>query len=388
MKENIEQRVIGLFVLMLGILAFVAVSAVRNIQQSIKDSDWVNHTHAVIIDVSEVLSYLHAGDSALRNYVLTGDKRDQGAYRGAYSTMVERLDDAKALTRSGAEEAGIQLQIVGLQNLISNRIDIARSIVKAREQGGLEAARRLFLTNPDLDSMVTIERAANRLVGDENKLLTARDKAEHLQAQGTKLSVYSGVAVNFMLLAFVFWLLRDDLKARRQAAKALEDANAQLEAKVQERTAELVKANQALKQENLERRWSYQALEHQMRYNQLIINSIVEMVFVVSRALNISRVNPAVVHQTSWNPQDLVAHSIERVLQLPLETEAGAPQNPLIIAMRDGREIQEQPAVLISRSGKTTPVQYSLIPLHDQDKVVGGVVTVRPRNGASPEHQQ
>ena len=86
---------------------------------------------------------------------------------------------------------------------------------------------------------------------------------------------------------------------------------------MQERTAELVKTNSALKQENLERRWSYQALDHQGRYNQLIINSIAEMVFVISRALNVSRINPAVVHQTNWQPQDLVAQSIERVLQIP-----------------------------------------------------------------------
>jgi PAS domain S-box-containing protein len=177
--------------------------------------------------------------------------------------------------------------------------------------------------------------------------------------------------------------MRDDLAARRRAAVALEEANSYLESKVQERTAELVKSNQSLKQENLERRWSYQALDHQLRYNQLIINSIEEMVIVISRALNVSRVNPAVVQTTGWEPQELISQSIERVLQVPPDP-ANADQNPLTAALRDGRQIQGRPANLISRTGRPIAVTYTLIPLHDQDKIVGGVVTVRVQSAVVP----
>jgi PAS domain-containing protein len=382
MKENIIRRVAALFTLMLVVLVYVAVSAVRNIQQSIKSEDWVNHTHAVLMDANDVLSYLHAGDAALRTFLITSDRRDQDAYRLDYGTMVEKLVDAEALTRWGDEEKPLHARILDLQVLISNRNDVARSLVRSFEQGGLPAARTLFASHPDVESIGKIERSVGNLVGYEENLLRERDKQEHLQAQATRATVYIGVAANFALLGIMLWLIMDDLAARRKAAQALEEANAQLEAKVQERTAELVKTNQSLKQENLERRWSYQALDHQLRYNQLIINSIAELVFVVSRALNISRVNPAVVHQTNWEPQELIAQSIERVLQFPPDATSGA-QNPLITAMRDGREIQERPATLLNRAGTAIPVHFSLIPLHDQDKVVGGVVTVRLQNGAA-----
>jgi CHASE3 domain sensor protein len=381
MKDNIEKRVIGLFVLVLAILAFVTLSAVHTIKQSIKSNDWVNKTHDVIIHAGDILSCLHAGDAALRTYLLTGDERDKQGYRVAYSTMVERLAEAQALARSGAEEQSLQPKLLDLQNLISNRIDVARSIVKAREQEGLDGVLKLFAAHPDLESISKIERTVKNIVDVENSLLAGRDQRQHLQAQATKMTVYTGLAVNLVLLLFVLWLLRDDLAARRQAARALEEANAQLEVKVQERTAELVKTNLSLKQENLERRWSYQALDHQLRYNQLIINSISELVFVISRALNVSRVNPAVVHQTSWEPQELIAQSIERILQLP--PDPLSTQNPLAAAMSDGRELQDHPARLLSRSGASFPVRFSLVPLHDQDKVVGGVLTVRLQEGAA-----
>jgi len=37
---------------------------------------------------------------------------------------------------------------------------------------------------------------------------------------------------------------------------------------------------------------------------------------------------------------------------------------------------------LLTKSGQTAPVRYSMVPLRDHDKVVGAVVTVRMQNGS------
>jgi CHASE3 domain sensor protein len=383
MKEKLEQRVIGFFAVMVVILAFIASSAVTTIQRTVKSSDWVNKTHDFIIQVNDVLSCLHAGDSAMRAYLLTGDARDQGAYRSAYGEMVDHLSVAKALTRHGEEKDLQNSEVLELEGLIKERIDFTGSVVQSRAQGGLDAARQLMTAHPDVEGMGKIQRLARNITEQENNLLKQRDQEARLEAQATRTKLYTGVGANFVLLVLVVWLMRDDLAARRRATRALEEANAQLEAKVQERTADLVKANQSLKQENLERRWSSQALDHQLRYSQLIINSIYELVFVVSRALNISRINPAVSHQTNWEPQELVAQSLDRVLSLGAEPSAGASQqNPIVFAMHEGREIQDQDAVLLTKSGRTAPVRYSMVPLRDHDKVVGAVITVRLQNGS------
>jgi CHASE3 domain sensor protein len=383
MKEKIEQRVFGLFLLMVAILVYIALSTVRNMREAVNGSDWVNKTQEVINQANAVLSSLHAGDAAVRTYLLTGDPRDQGAYRSAYADMLKHLAEAKALARHGEEKDLQNRQIDELENLISNRIDFTRSIVQAREQGGLDAVRQVMTGHPEAGSMARIQRVVLNIDNQEISLLGKRDQESHLDAQATRETVYTGVAANFVLLFVASWLIRDDLAARRRAAVALEEANAQLEAKVQERTSELVKANTTLKQENLERKWSNQAIEHQLRYNQLVINSIGELVFVISKALNISRINPAVSQNTHWEPQDIVAQSLDRVLQLKTEPAAGSPpQNPITFAMGQGREIQDHAALLLTKSGQTAPVRYSMFPLLDQDKVVGAVVTVRMQNGS------
>jgi PAS domain S-box-containing protein len=374
MKDNIETRVIGLFLLMVGILIYVAISSVNNIKRSIATSDWVNHTHDVILQADAVMSSLHAGDSALRTYLMTGDRRDQGAYRSAYSEMLEHLAEAKALTRSGNETV-LTGQFDQMDKLIKDRIDFTRAIVVAREQKGLAGATAEMAAHSDIEEMGKLQRLAAGLINQEKGFLRERDQEAREQAQATKSIVHLGLIVNFLLLVFISWLLRDDLAARRKAALALEEANAQLEIKVQQRTAELVASNTNLKKENLEKKWSNQALDHQLRYSQLIINSIDELIFVVSKALNISRINPAVLRTSGWEPTEIIAHPLDRIIQfLPGEGDAATTMTQ---SLREGREIQNRAANLVCKGGRNLAIRFSLIPLHDQDKVVGGVITVR-----------
>jgi CHASE3 domain sensor protein len=376
MKENIEKRVLGLFFLMLLIICGVAWAAVKNIKASINKTDWVNHTHQVILDANAIAGDVHKGDACMSAYLLTGDKRDQENYRIAYRAIEPTLEQ---VLRETSQEA-YHKDFTTLTNLIGQHINFTRTLVQAREAGGVEAARQVAQSHPDGESTTEIDRLIRRINDNQESLLRERDQQAVLQAHNTKIVVLTGIVVNFILLAFCFGLIRDDLKSRRIAATALEDANAQLEAKVKERTAELIKSNQALKKENLERRWSYQALDHQFRYNQLIVNSISELVFVISKGHNISRINPAVTHFTQWQPQELIAQSLDRVLQLPQD----GPADPIGSALNEGRELQERPAVVLFKNGASAPVRFNLVPLRDDNKVVGGVLTVRPWHGDPP----
>jgi CHASE3 domain sensor protein len=383
MNERIEQRVILLLGLMVAIIVFVASSSVHNLQETARSEAWVNKSQDVINQANAVVSSLHAGDSAVRNYLLTGNAQDQEAYRAAYGEMLKHLAQAKALTRHGEEEKLQAPQVGQLENLIGQRVEFSRSLVHARESGGLEAAQVIIAAQSDIPALNTIQRLVLNIDTEEYSLLKARDTDVFIKGQAMQATVYTGVVANFVLLAVVVWLMRDDLAARRRAALALEEANAHLESRVKERTHELATANATLKQENLERKWSNQSLEHQLRYNQLIINSVDELVFVISKALNISRINPAVSLNTNWEPQEIVAQSLDRVLQLgPESTNASTAGNPFTTAMQQGREIKNQAALLLTKSGKTAPVRCTMVPLHDQDKVVGAVVTVRMQNGS------
>jgi sigma-B regulation protein RsbU (phosphoserine phosphatase) len=155
--------------------------------------------------------------------------------------------------------------------------------------------------------------------------------------------------------------------------------NQLLEARVRERTAELAATNEKLEAENIERRWALQAIEHERRYDELIVNSIADLVFVVTKALNISRVNPAVVHFTGREPKDLVNSPLTGIVRLT-EDDPGAGGrtiDPLARALEEGRDLRNQSATIEDAKGRHIAVILTLFPLRDRDKVVGGVAVIR-----------
>ncbi len=384
MKDNTIRRVLAFFLLISAVLVVVAIEAVRNINRSVASSDWVNHTHAVILEAEGFLSAVHAGDGAFHTFLMAGDTRDQAVCREELARMGEHLEVAKALTR---HEPAQNEQLLDLESLATKRTDFVREVLAARQAGKAEAVRTLLAADAGEEAIREIERKVEKLKSDEMALLAERDTAAYAQAQTTRWTVWSGVILDVLLLAGAGWLIRDDIAARRQVAATLQEANEQLETKVRARTAELAAANTQLSLENLERQWANQALEHQLRYNQLIINSIHDLVFVLTRAVNISRVNPAVVHLTGFEPADLINQPLARFVRLEAPADANAPLiDPIVQALKEGRDLRDRPAVVEDRRGRLIPARFTLVPLRDGNKVVGGVVTlqaVRPASEAT-----
>jgi PAS domain S-box-containing protein len=132
-----------------------------------------------------------------------------------------------------------------------------------------------------------------------------------------------------------------------------------------------------LKAENLERQWANQSLEHQLRYSQIIINSINDLIFVTTKALNITRVNPAVAHLTGLEPKELISGPLSRVVRLVVDGPASDDGDPIARALKDGRDLRDWPAVVVTKYNQSIPCLFNMVPLRDNNKVVGGVVTVR-----------
>jgi CHASE3 domain sensor protein len=383
MKERTIARILGFFLLISAVMAFVALTSVRNIGRSEASSDWVNHTHAVILEVDGVISALHAGEADTLAFVVTGDARSRAASRDAFENMSEHLEVAKALTRLEPDQHEL---VVSLESLVDQRADSDKDVLATQQGGKTDAVRAQLTADASLDTAREIQRLADKLTDDEMALLADRDRVSYLQAQTTRWTVWSGLALDVLLLGGVAWLIADDIKARRRAAAVLRDANEQLEAKVSERTAELAATNQRLVAENLERRWGNQALEHQLRYNQLIINSINDLVFVLTKAMNISRINPAVVQLTGWEQRDLINKPFSSVAKLVDGRHgADAPMvDPMAQALIDGHDLHDQSAVVEDKRGGKTLVSLALFPLGDRDKVVGGIVILRKVQAAAP----
>jgi HAMP domain-containing protein len=127
-----------------------------------------------------------------------------------------------------------------------------------------------------------------------------------------------------------------------------------------------------LKAQYLERRWASQSLEHQLKYNQLIIDSIGELVFVVTKTLAVSRINPAVTRAIGFDASDLIRAPLARVL----EVRADAATGDIAQALKDSRPVHDVAVTLTAKDGTKLPARLALVPVIDANRVVGGVATV------------
>jgi PAS domain S-box-containing protein len=366
-------RVLVFFLLIIGIFAVAAYESVRNLNREVAGSDWVNHTHAVILETEGLRSDLSIGEGAAHTFVATGDSRDRRSSVEALSDVEEHLEILDALTRT---EAAQRDEVSRISVLVNRRSDFLRALLTTRLSGDMSALRAVLADDAGQPALKEIQRAIEKLKNDELALLTERDTASFLQAQTTRWTVWTGVVLDFILLAGAGWLIRDDIAARRRAAAVLVEANDLLEARVRERTAELASANQLLTSENLERRWTNQGLEHQLRYNHLIINSINDLVLVLTKATNISRVNPAVARLTGREAHELVNLPLSAFARLAHDGQAPM-LDPITQAMNDGRDLRDLPAVVTDKLGREVPVRMALFPLRDRDKIVGAVVILQ-----------
>jgi CHASE3 domain sensor protein len=372
MRDQTLRRVYACFLAICLIIGLATVAALRNISQAAATADWVNHTHATIYELDRVVGSLVTGDAAARSFVLTGDPRDLAVARGEFGELGDHLELARALTR---DDAAVAAQITALGDLAEQHTSALLALVTAESGKNRTEVEALLKSDPGGETLREIKRRGAKLRAGQFELLDQRDRAAYHQAQTTRWVVGTCVALDLLLLAAVAWLVRDDIATRRRLAETLQSANDVLEAKVQERTRALVTANRQLSTENRERQWAAQSLEHQLRYHQVVVNATSDLVFVITKTLTITRVNPAVSLRTGWPEEEILGRPLAELLR-----ETGAPNTGfdiIILALRSGRELHGLPTGLVDRRGLTAPAHFTLLPLRDNDKVVGGVVLLQ-----------
>jgi PAS domain S-box-containing protein len=381
--DSTLRRVLIFFALILVVLVSVVVATLHNLNRSIATSDWVNHTHALITELDALQPTLVAAEGELSKYLLTSDPRDHEAYQDKFSELGERVDVTTALTADSPSE---REQFAPIAAILAQRAERASRISRLKRAGDAAALQQLLAEDAERSDLRDLARRLEKFRNNQTDLLTARDRASFQQAQTTRWTVLSGVVLDFLLLCGAAWLIRDDLNARRRAHRLLQQSNAELEVKVGQRTSELSASNAQLLAQNLEDRWSKQALEHQNRYNLLIIDSISDAVFVVTKLLNISRLNPAAIHLTGFEPVELIDKPMAQILRVDAGPgDASAPVfDPLVRTLKDGHELRNRSAMVRTKGGQSVSVRLSVYPLRDRDKVVGGVVILQIPTSAAP----
>jgi PAS domain S-box-containing protein len=166
------------------------------------------------------------------------------------------------------------------------------------------------------------------------------------------------------------------LEEKQQAEQALQQMLAELETRVQERTAALQQANAHLQAEIAERLQAEAALAQLNRRHKLILDSAGEGIYGIDLQGHTTFVNPAAARMLGWEVEELIGQPIQHIVRYMRRAGARCSDDtgPILAACRDGvvRHVPED--IFWRQDGTSFLVEYVTAPIREQDTLVGAVV--------------
>jgi signal transduction histidine kinase len=238
-----RRRAIGqILLLSAGFLVLVAISAtsVVLVNQSRKDNGWVVHTVEVENQVNALLLDVRRAESATRGYMLSHGPQYLSEQQSAIAEIKPELDRLAELVVDNPAQVA---NAAKLREAIEFRLaDFAKGIVSA-ENNEIEAAAAIMRSGRPNKSVESIAQASQAMRAEEDRLFAERTQTADRTQQLASIVTVAGSALVIALAALSIFLVRRSSRARDSAESQLRDNNLNLEATVDERTADLREAN-------------------------------------------------------------------------------------------------------------------------------------------------
>jgi signal transduction histidine kinase len=237
-----RRRAIGqILLLAVGFLVLVAISAssVIFVDQAREDSAWVVHTVEVENQISTLLLEIRRAESAVRGYLLTSDPRFLAEHQSAVAGILPDVDKLVGLTGDNPVqvEAGKQLRSAVATRLAEFRQAV--DFVRQKDTAGGIA----MLRGGNAESVQTISDVTATMRTEEERLFAARTRSADRSQRIASVVTIAGSGLVIALAGISIFLVRRSARARDAAEAQLRDNNLNLEATVDERTADLREAN-------------------------------------------------------------------------------------------------------------------------------------------------
>ena len=221
-------------------LVAISATSVILVDQAREDNAWVVHTVEVENQISTLLLQIRNAESAARGYLLTADAHFLAEHEASVASIIPAIDKLARLAGDNP------LQIENSEKLrapIQERlVEFAKAIEFVKRSDGASGIA-LLRQSSTKDSIQQIEEIAGAMRVEEDRLLSLRTAAaDRTQRLASSVTV-AGSGLVIVLAGISIFLIRRSARARDHAEVLLRDSNLNLEATVEERTADLREAN-------------------------------------------------------------------------------------------------------------------------------------------------
>jgi signal transduction histidine kinase len=222
------------------VLVAISALSVVLVTQSRKDNRWVVHSVEVENQVNALLLDIRRAESATRGYMLSSGPQFLSEQEAAIAAIKPELDRLVALTTDNPVQAS---NAAKLRQAIGQRLaDFANDVDRAKNHD-VGSAADIMRGGPINTAVDAIAQASQAMRIEEDRLFAERTRTADRTQQLASVVTVVGSALVIALAAISIFLVRRSSRARDRAEARLRDNNLNLEATVDERTADLREAN-------------------------------------------------------------------------------------------------------------------------------------------------
>jgi signal transduction histidine kinase len=210
------------------------------VNKSREDNGWVLHTIEVENQTNALLLEIRRAESAARGYLLTSNPYFLWDHQDAAALILPELDKLDDLTHDNPAQVE---NLKRLRGAIETRLDQFSREMTFVKHGEPARATALVSEAAAGNTSSTIRSLAEAMGGEETRLFELRvANADHSQRLASIVTI-AGSGLVVVLAGISIFLLRRSARERDDAEARLRDSNINLEATVDERTADLREAN-------------------------------------------------------------------------------------------------------------------------------------------------
>ena len=219
MKIPLSQKILLGFVSCTIILAAVAFFSFRNSEKFIDTNQWVDHTHEVLNEFSQVLAASVDAETGVRGFVISGNEAFLEPYNISRQTMAQHIDKVKNLT---ADNPLQQKNIERLQTQVNPQTKYFDDLIAVRKND-FEKARAIVAAGEGK----RIQDEIRKIIADskdiENNLLITRKKSSEEDARSFNMVFIILLVIIALVLLIVYFIINTNLRALKKAEQ--ESAN-------------------------------------------------------------------------------------------------------------------------------------------------------------------
>jgi PAS domain S-box-containing protein len=376
MKLPLEIRVPLAFALTLLLMIVIGGFSYRTMTTLSAGIERRAHTYQVLTQTEELLKTLVDAETGTRGYVITGVESYLEPYREAQRNFPQQFARLRQLTNDNSNH---QPRLDLLERLSKEKFDVLQEGIDVRRTQGLSAITDRAQTGRGRLLMDQMRLIVKEIKNEEGHLLQQLNAALQSEISRTPAVIGLGSVLGILALALANMAILREIKRRSAAEDSLEQANAELEARVAARTAELSEANHALREEMARRAEAEAAERRQREWWRVTLSSIGDAVITTDDEGRINYINSTAQALTGWTLEEASGQPLDRVFNIVNEQSRLPVESPISKVLREGVVVGlANHTALIAKDGSEVPIDDSGAPIRDDHgRILGAVLIFR-----------